>query len=89
MNKKIKKSGTKKMKLTAYQILLLNFVIGIFEALIMVTIIGLTSNLSITDWHWSGLFISIFTSTQTLIITIKIAITSGKEPVLNPFDDKV
>lgn len=64
---------------------MLNFIISLFEAVIFVSIVGMEAGLSISDWNWSGFLIAAFVLTQTLFITIKVAISSNKKPIVNPF----
>lgn len=64
---------------------MLNFLISILEILLYISIGGIEAGLSVSDWNWSGALIAVFVLIQTLFVTIKVMISSGKEPIVDPF----
>lgn len=64
---------------------MLNFFVSLLEVLLFISMNGIEAGLSISDWNWSGFLIAAFVLTQTLFITIKVAISSNKKPIVNPF----
>jgi hypothetical protein len=64
----------------------LTFTISVIQAFLLFMIAGLSAGSPFLQWNWIGFLINIISLSITMLLTVKLAISTGEEPE-DPFTD--